>query len=142
MKNILFVFAFLITCSGFSQDSDSTKVKAKAPKIISKLMYGKAITVEDLEFKFVAVESDSRCPKGAQCIWAGEAVVLIDIFKNGKRLEQKRVVFSPTAKLQNSLGNLFASEGLNISGFNIAPYPEYRNKIKAEDYYIQLDIRE
>ena len=140
MKNTLFIFAILITIGISAQDS--TKVKVDTPKIISKLMYGKTISVEDLEFKFIAIESDSRCPKGVQCIWAGEAVVLIDVFKNGKKLEQKRISFSPTAQLQNSLGNLFASETLNITGFNIAPYPEYKNKINPEDYYIQLDVRE
>lgn len=139
MKNIFFVFAVLFTTALFAQDS--TKVKVETPKIISKLMYGKTIEVEDLEFKFVAVESDSRCPKGVQCIWAGEAVVLIDVLKNGKKLEQKRIKFSPTAQLQNVLGNLFSSEKLNITGFNIAPYPKYRNKIKPEDYYIMLDVR-
>lgn len=142
MKNIILVFTFLITYSGFSQVSDSTKIKVETPKIISKLMYGKTIEVEDLEFKFVTVESDSRCPKGVQCVWAGEAIVLIDVFKNGKLLEQKRVAFSPTAQLQNLLGNLFASEGLNVSGLNIEPYPEYRNKIDPKDYYITLDVRE
>ena len=139
MKNKLFLLALLFTIGVTAQDS--TKVKAETPKIISKLMYGKTIEVEDLEFKFVAVESDSRCPKGVQCIWAGEAIVLIDVFKNGKKIEQKRISFSPTAQLQNSLGNLFASETLNITGFNIAPYPEYKNKINPVDYYIQLDVR-
>ncbi|WP_452225575.1 hypothetical protein [Lacinutrix chionoecetis] len=140
MKHVLIAVTLLFAISGLAQDS--TNVKAETPKIISKLMYGKAIQVEDLEFKFVAVESDSRCPKGVQCVWAGEAVVLVDVFKNGTKLEQKRITFSPTSKLQNLIGNLFTSESLKISGINIAPYPEYRNKIKAEDYYIMLDVRE
>jgi hypothetical protein len=140
MKNIILSLTFLIGCFGFAQDS--TAVKADTPKIISKLMYGKTVQVEDLEFKFVAVESDSRCPKGVQCIWAGEAVVLIDVIKNGKKMEEKRIVFSPTAQLQNVLGNLFSSETLKITGFNIAPYPEHKNKIKTADYYIMLDVRE
>lgn len=140
MKNILFTLAILFTIGVSAQDS--TIVKVETPKIVSKLMYGKTITVEDLEFKFVSVESDSRCPKGVQCIWAGEAIVLIDIFKNGNKIEQKRVVFSPTSTLVNKLGNIFSSETLNVSSFNIAPYPEYKVKINPEDYYIQLDVRE
>ncbi|WP_034060195.1 hypothetical protein [Lacinutrix jangbogonensis] len=139
MKYILSILTLFVVIHVPAQDS--TKVKAETPKIVSKLMYGKTITVEDLEFKFVSVESDSRCPKGVQCVWAGEAIVLIDVFKDGKKVERKRISFSPTAQLQNSLGNLYASEALNISGFNIAPYPEYKNKIKAEDYYILLDVR-
>ena len=105
-------------------------------------MYGKTIAFEDLAFKFVAVESDSRCPKAVQCIWAGEAIVLIDVFKKGKKVEEKRIVFSPTAQLENTIGNLFSSEKLKISGFNIAPYPEYINTIKPEEYYIQVEVWE
>jgi len=139
MKYILSALVFFIVFIVSAQDS--TKVKAEAPKIVSKLMYGKTVEVENLAFKFVAIESDSRCPKGVQCVWAGEAVVLIDVFKNGKKIEQKRMVFSPSSRLQNIIGNLFESENLKISGFNIAPYPEYRNNIKPEDYYLQLDVR-
>ncbi|AUC82896.1 hypothetical protein [Lacinutrix sp. Bg11-31] len=139
MKNILFILVILFTTAGLAQDS--TKVKVDTPKIVSKLMYGKTISIEDLEFKFVAIESDSRCPKGVQCIWAGEAVVLLDVFKNGEKIEQKRVVFSPKISLINKIGNVFSSEAFNVSSLNIAPYPKYDNKINAEDYYIQLQIR-
>jgi len=140
MKYTFFILAFLVMLLSSAQDS--TNIKVEAPKIISKLMYGKTINVEDLEFKFVAVESDSRCPKGVQCVWAGEAVVLIDVFKNGKRLEQKRLVISPTSHLQTSFGNLFSSEKLTVSGFNIMPYPKHTSKINLENYYITLDVRE
>ncbi|OIQ23609.1 hypothetical protein [Lacinutrix sp. MedPE-SW] len=139
MKNLLLIFTLVITSIVSAQDS--TAVKAEAPKIVSKLMYGNTLKVEDLEFKFVAVESDSRCPKGVQCVWAGEAIVLVDVFKNGNKLEQKRLVFSPTSQLQNALGNLFSSESLKVSGLNIVPYPESGSKIKIEDYYIQLAVK-
>ncbi|RLJ63237.1 hypothetical protein CLV86_1773 [Lacinutrix venerupis] len=139
MKKLLLIFAVLIINLVSAQDS--TSVKVDAPKIVSKLMYGSTIKVENIEFKFVAVESDSRCPKGVQCVWAGEAIVLVDVFKNGKKTEQKRLVFSPTSQLQNALGNLFSSESLKVSGLNIAPYPEHGTKIKAEDYYVQLSVK-
>lgn len=139
MKNMLFTFAVLLSGIVFSQDS--TVVKVKTPKIISKFMYGKTIEVEDLEFKFVAVESDSRCPKHVQCIWAGEAVVLINVFKNGKQLESKRIAIPATGNLEASLGDLFSSEKLKVSSIDIAPYPELRNKINPKDYYITLDVR-
>lgn len=139
MKKLLLIFAVLIINLVSAQDS--TSVKVDAPKIVSKLMYGSTIKVENIEFKFVAVESDSRCPKGVQCVWAGEAIVLVDVFENGKKIEQKRLVFSPSSQLQNALGNLFSSEKLKVSGLNIAPYPEHGTKIKAEDYYVQLSVK-
>jgi len=101
MKSIITILFFCFSVVSFGQDS--TKAKVETPKIISKLMYGKTIAIDNLEFKFVALESDSRCPKGVQCIWAGEAIALIDVFNNGEKIEQKRIVFTPTARLQNSL---------------------------------------
>lgn len=34
------------------------------------------ITGENLEIRFAEVISDSRCPQGVQCVWAGEASCL------------------------------------------------------------------
>lgn len=137
MKYLLSVLVFFTIIFAFAQDS--TTVKVKTPKIVSKLMYGKTINVKDLELKFVALESDSRCPKGVQCVWAGEAVALVDVFRNGEKIEQKRITFP--VRRRDLTGNLFTSESLNVSGFNIAPYPKHNIKINTEDYYIQLDIR-
>lgn len=139
MKNIFLAFAVLFATALFAQDS--TNVKAEAPKVVSKLKFGKVITVENLEFKFVKVETDSRCPSDVTCIWAGEAIVLVDVFENGKKIEQKRLVFSPKNRLKNEIGNLFTSETLNISGVTIEPYPTSRKKITPEDYFINLDVR-
>ncbi len=139
MKQLFFVLVFLISFINFAQDS--TNVKAETPKIVSRLEFGKVLQVDDVELKFVEVLSDSRCPKNVTCIWAGEAVVLVDVYKNGKKLEQKKLTFNPSSQLQNQFANLFASENLNISAYNVSPYPVYKEKIKPEDYYIQLEVK-
>ncbi|WP_055436271.1 hypothetical protein [Lacinutrix algicola] len=137
MKYLLSVLVFFTMLFSFAQDS--TTVKVKTPKIVSKLIYGKTISIDDLELKFISLESDSRCPTGVQCVWAGEAIAIVDVYKNGQKLEQKKITFPNRKKILT--GNLFSSETLNISGLNIAPYPKHNIKIKPEDYYIQLDIR-
>jgi hypothetical protein len=43
---------------------------------------------EDLSIKFVEVVSDSRCPKGATCIWAGEASCLVELTSGGATVEK------------------------------------------------------
>ena len=116
-------------------------VKVEPPRIVTKLQFGKSYQLEELELKFVEVLQDSRCPKNVNCVWAGEVVVLVDIFENGNKSDQKKLTLSPTSQLQNLLGNLFTSEALTISGFNVLPYPVSGIKTKVEDYYIQLDIR-
>lgn len=141
MKQILFIITLLLLTS-FSYGQDSTEtIKATTPKIVTKLNFGASLQYEDIRIKFVEVVQDSRCPKAVQCIWEGEVIVLIAIFKNDKKVEQKKLTISPKYSLKEQIGNLFSSERLNISGFNVLPYPVASNKIPMEDYYIQLDVR-
>jgi hypothetical protein len=46
------------------------------------LKIGESVSIknEQLNFQFVNVPEDSRCPEGAMCIWAGNAAVVIKIF--------------------------------------------------------------
>ncbi len=140
MKQILFITALLIVTFGFAQDStDVTKVTP--PKVVTKLHFGTSVQFEDVRLKFVEVVQDSRCPKAVQCIWAGEVIVLVDVFKNVNKVEQKKLTINPSFSLQEQLGNLFSSEALSISGISVMPYPVVNNKTPMEDYYIQLDVR-
>jgi len=139
MKNALFTLFLLFTAIGFAQDS--TNVKVEAPKIISKLQYNAPIAIEGITLEFKEVVSDSRCPKNVSCIWAGEAVVLIDVIKDGKKVEQKKLVFNTASQYKTELLNLFSSEELDITAYSISPYPVSGSKIKAEDYVISLDVR-
>lgn len=140
MKQILFFIALLITSFNFAQDSTTIK-KATPPRIVTKLNFGESVQFMDVSLKFVEVVQDSRCPKAVQCIWAGEVIVLVDVFKNGNKVEQKKLTINSTFSLKKQLGNLFSSEVLSVSGFNVLPYPVSSNKIEVEDYYIQLDVR-
>lgn len=139
MKSLIFLLTCIVSNFGFAQDS--TNVKAETPKIVSKLAFGEIVQFDNIELKFVAVLLDSRCPKSVTCIRAGEIIILVAVFENGKKIEQKELQFTPTSHLQNRLANLFSSKDLNVSGYNVLPYPEYGNKIKMEDYYIQLDVK-
>src|SRR4030095_11104867 len=42
---------------------------------------------ENLEVKFVAIDSDSRCPNDVACVWAGEVVVRLAVRKDGRTKE-------------------------------------------------------
>ena len=138
MKHKILIVTLLFFSIGFTQDS--TLVKAETPKIVSKLQLGKSLNFNDVEIKFVEVLQDSRCPKGATCIWAGEVVVLVEVFKNGKFLEKKKLIFNPGNHLKKELLTLFSSEKLNINGFNISPHPVAGEKISPQDYYLQIEI--
>jgi hypothetical protein len=76
---ILIVFIF-IACH---RNSD-TPTEQNNPKLGDsfELKIGESASIknEQLNFQFVNVPEDSRCPEGAMCIWAGNAAVVIKIF--------------------------------------------------------------
>ena len=138
MKSIVFIVALLFSSLGIAQDS--VKVKVETPKIVTKLQLGKVMHFDDVDIEFIRVVTDSRCPKGVSCVWAGEAKVLVAIYKEGKEMQQKEIVFNTSNQFVGELANIFASESLNITGYTLSPYPEYGKQIKNEAYYIQLDV--
>ena len=92
-----------------------------------------AIGGEDLRIGFVEVISDSRCPTGATCIWAGEASCLIDITAGGSTYE--KVLTQPGMTTPATTD--YASYEI---AFDILPYPELGKETKTEDYRLQLTV--
>jgi hypothetical protein len=137
MKKLILVCLIVFSNLLFSQDS----LQVKTPIIVSKLSFGKSLNFENIKVKFVEVLQDSRCPKGVTCIWAGEVIVLVDIFKKGKKIESKKLTINYKTPIKSRFGNLYTSDDLVISGINVQPYPVFDKKIKLEEYYIQLEIK-
>jgi hypothetical protein len=84
------------------------------------LRYGGKSIVQDaqnnsaLNIQFEAVEEDSRCPEGAQCFWAGRAVVRLSV--NGTTLKVTEGMIPDS--LQPAFGNYrFMMQSLE-------PYPK------------------
>lgn len=46
------------------------------------------VSSEDIEITFLSVASDSRCPKGEMCVWAGDAVLQISVRFRGQEFGQ------------------------------------------------------
>ena len=120
----------------------SSVINAQEPAVkiySSVLQEGEFFSLEEVSIVFKEVISDSRCPKQVTCIWAGEAKVLLEIYKNGKFLE-KRIISSEGG---NSIQQ-FSAGGIlyNISGIQLLPYPEvHSQKIKPE-YTLRLSLSE
>ena len=89
----LYLIALFVFLSGHLVAQDSTTVEV--PKILAKLPLGKTYTLDQVELVFVDVLSDSRCPKDVTCVWAGQAVALVEVYKDQVLIERKEVVFDP-----------------------------------------------
>lgn len=135
---ILYSLVFILCFSAFAKAQDSTLVKVISPKIAVKLMLGKKIIFAATEISFEAVLEDSRCPKDATCIWAGQAKVKVSMKSQGSPLDVREVIFSPG--LHGSI-LLAKTKDRRIVVENLHPYPRSSKEEGAKKEYF-LSLRE
>ncbi|AQU06438.1 hypothetical protein B1772_06465 [Dehalococcoides mccartyi] len=92
-----------------------------------------AIAGEDLIIKFVGVVSDSRCPEGVQCIWAGEVMVQLEINSGGEKTKFYMVK-------RGAGGDAVADFGIYKFSFNVTPYPAAGTEITKDQYRLLLTV--
>ena len=107
---------------------------------VANLDYGNTLAIDEVDIEFVKVIEDSRCPKNVNCVRAGKAVVLVNVYVHGNFIEEKRIEFYPSGFNNQSATTLFKADGLRISGLNLSPYPVAASKTPKEDYYLELAI--
>ena len=88
---------------------------------------------EKLELTFVRVTEDSRCPKGATCVWEGRATSVVSIVSNN------------TTEIELSEPGLTASPYQYIFRdywitFHLLPYPEVGKEITSDQYRLQMSV--
>jgi hypothetical protein len=91
-----------------------------------------AITGEGINLKFEAVTSDSRCPQGVTCIWAGEAKCQLSVTMN-KTVEPLVLTVSGSSLSQT----VFKGYTFN---FNLEPYPKAQQTIDKNSYVLNMKI--
>ena len=126
---IVSILLLLIVSSSCTQ----AKIKASLGEEFT-LPLGKtaAVEAENLSFEFVDVTADSRCAKGVECIWAGEAKCRMLITYKGT--ESEATFTQP--------GGSVAEESFNqykIS-FILEPYPEAGKQIADSEYQLKMTV--
>jgi len=107
---------------------------------VANLNYGTTIAIDEVDIEFVEVLEDSRCPKNVNCVQAGKAVVLVNVFVHGNFVEERQLEFHPSGFSKESVNTLFNNDGLRITGFNLMPYPVAMTKTPKEAYFLELAI--
>ncbi len=107
MLQKVFLLIFLVGCvkagETSTQKSDIIEPIVKAvPGIAEKgapfeLRPGESKQLPQCYFlSFIKVKTDSRCPKDAICVWAGQAVVILAWQKEKNTLNNFEIIFSKT----------------------------------------------
>jgi hypothetical protein len=100
-----------------------------------RIKVGQQVTIKKLSIKFSAVNSESRCPTGVQCIWAGNAAIAVEIAKKNKK--------PVPATLNTNTGvqpNELDYKGYKIKLVGLNPYPKINETIDEKDYEVTLIV--
>ena len=94
---------------------------------------GSAILQSGLTVTFERVESDSRCPMDALCVWAGDAIVMVSLSQAAGGQVQRELHTAPTGSEASYLV-------YSIKLLALAPYPRSDRQIRPEDYAATLIV--
>lgn len=138
MKNTLFLF--LLTIMTFSVQAQKHK---KGKKLVDfTITQSKTVKAKGTQLVLKQVISDARCPEGLNCVWAGEAQVLLSIYQNKKWIDEEIITFSPKKTEVNKewLAKTLAIPITKIKSIRLVPYPKDSIKINPKDYCIKVEI--
>jgi hypothetical protein len=130
IKGLLLIMMFIVvSCSS----NAAGEVKAAVNQEF-RLAAGKTaiISGEDLKLKLEEVSSDSRCPQGVTCIWAGEAKCRMNVTHNQNA--------SPLILIVSGSGeNQVVFDGYTFV-YNLEPYPQAGQEIDKNAYVLVMKI--
>jgi len=138
MKKIFLLFFVFLFLSGFAQnDSKETLKNFKIKQQVCLKKPGYQLVLKQ-------VVSDSRCPEGASCIWAGEVKAVIAVYKEAKLLEEKTLVLSEKLSEVDTqwLSNYLPEKKKNIKKMTVLPYPKQGRTINPKKYFLKVEYLE
>ena len=97
-----------------------------------QLKLGQSATIDNgqLSFSFDSVPSDSRCPEGAMCVWAGDAMVVLKYYtENG--MDTLHTYLEPKST---------AHGNYQIRLLLLSPYPKVPQRIFPNDYIAKFIV--
>lgn len=124
MKKLLLFLTLLFSVSFYAQ----SEIKITPKKCIAK---------KGFYLKLKSVFSDSRCPEGTTCIWAGEVSVVVEVYNDKKFIEEKTLTFNlKNREENNSWFSKYYSKKIKSVGVN--PYPKQGVVVKDKKKYIKI----
>ena len=146
MRRLLLALACtaLAACDGAPPTApaeDAAPRAAAAPRTVTlntnfDVRVGETVNVsgESLSVRFDSVPSDSRCPTGVQCVWAGNAQVRVTLSKVGSA--------PGTLNLNTTLDpRKGAYLNYEVELVGLAPYPSSKTTLRYSDYRATLVVR-
>lgn len=123
---IILLFAF-VACKSAKENTNKVIITSK-----------NEVVTNDYVIVINKIVSDSRCPVGTNCIWAGEIVVEISVLQNKEIKETLELTFSQNTKEENLawFGKYIPINKKPIE-FKISPSKTEKD-LELKDYKIEL----
>lgn len=134
MKKSLLLLLILFNTMAFAQNTPKKNIK------YVKITQKKCLKKSGYQIVLKEVVSDSRCPEGVTCIWAGEASVIVSVYKDSKLVEDNTIVFSMKNIEENKkwFSKYLPEKQRKIKTIGVFPYPKQGVFVNKKDYYIKI----
>ena len=86
-----------------------------------------SVLPDGARLRFERVQSDSRCPMDALCVWAGDATISVSLNPDNGPTESREMHTQPT-------GSQIWYANYTITLTALTPYPVSSQEIRAADY--------
>ena len=133
MKNIFFFLVLIFSVSVFGQESQQNE------KTI-KITQNNCLAKEGYSFQLKEVSSDSRCPEGVQCIWAGEVRLIILVYNDKKMIEETKLTVSPNNNEEaiNFFTKYYPKN--KIKSIYVFPFPIKEKVLDKKTYHLEINF--
>jgi hypothetical protein len=134
MTSTIFSLLLLFTAAA-APPQPATAPKEAALNAEFEVRVGRQVTIrsEGLRIDFNAVVEDSRCPQGVQCVWAGNAKVLLRLSKAGRRAASMRLNTGMDPRQADY-------RGYEVKLVGLEPYPQKDVPVKKKWYVAKLIV--
>lgn len=95
----------------------------------------------DYEIKILKIISDSRCPEGVNCVWAGEVQLELEIYKNQKFEKTKIISINyKSLELNKQFFADYLSSDKKIKNIFISPQKKEAENIELKNYILTVAL--
>jgi len=135
-RHSLLISSLLILTTSIGCQSNTGRIQASIDSEFS-LAVGQVAELkgEQITIQLEGIQDDSRCPKGATCIWQGRVSGILQISDNGS--SSKIVLVEPGLSDQHGKNTYKQYEFTS----HVQPYPELGKRISSEDYRLFLTVK-
>jgi hypothetical protein len=88
---------------------------------------------------FAQVIEDSRCPKGVECVWAGQVAEMLDVSQNGQASSPVKLTLGGAGRPSDAAMAQVAGHTVQLMA--VEPYPQNGKKPAPADYTVTLEVR-